>query len=289
MECILISFSCLLSINGKVNNNFDNRVEALGAVVYIQDKYGILPEISDNGDSFYEMTYKNKSFDVYFDGELYYDNFQSKEIIDGLKLSLEDNLCKDVYSIKVNFGKFYNWNQDDKYFGLVNKKYQDVNLSEVLNEGYNCARIILDSSDTSSLINYNITGLYGEGNVNYIFINARDKEELSSILDLDIDKLLIYIKDYAIVYNDVIECYSVHKKICDDVIYCFSKNDTLFGNCKVKRVDEDYILKNKLPTVSLYVEKSKSLSIGDNFDIGNYYVSIFSNSYKKFSVVSKEN
>ena len=222
--CCAMLFSACDSKEQKAENEKNLRQAEKNAIAYIEEKYGFTPEVIESAierssglfggtpltTAMIRMSYNNKDFSVYIDGETENtdgaDNYQQDEIISALteKLSEKAESAKgivgEIKSINIDGGKIHNFfNEAEWNTGNLYSSYFDgENFAEVFaNNACNITADYVDA-DLISLDRSFYNFLLDNERVNLYMISYRSEKDYEERPDYNVFTDFTGIKSHAI-------------------------------------------------------------------------------------------
>ena len=223
LSCAML-FSACDSKEQKAENEKNLRQAEKNAIAYIEEKYGFTPEVIESAierssglfggtpltTAMIRMSYNNKDFSVYIDGETENtdgaDNYQQDEIISALteKLSEKAESAKgivgEIKSINIDGGKTHNFfNEAEWNTGNLYSEYFDgENFAEVFaNNACNITADYVDA-DLISLDRSFYNFLLDNERVNLYMISYRSEKDYEERPDYNVFTDFTGIKRHAI-------------------------------------------------------------------------------------------
>lgn len=225
----------------------------INAVNYINDKYGINPEVEDvfvqkvdsspipdfspspNGSVLVTMRYGSKTFKVDITGKEESidgrDDYQNNEIAEIIDSYVREMLNINPHGIRFQCG----------YDGLIHTKVQK-NIQDLLDPKDRLSILVTTSDD----VDYEKISQYTLGEGSLIVINSDDQSVLSKIeedyrnqdLSYNLENLMSELNYYYYLYRGEWQNHTITKGEVDTgVLYCYDQ--FIIGDAEVKRVDED--------------------------------------------------
>ncbi len=205
--CCSLLFSACDSKEQKAENEKNLRQAEKNAVAYIEEKYGFTPEIIESelerygslfgslpeSTAMVRMSYNNKEFSVYIDGESKNtdgaDNYQQEEIISALTEKLSEKaenakgIVGEIRSINIDGGKansfrpIVEWNCENLY----SEYFDGENFAEVFGDEICYVTADYIESDFENLQEKDFDFLLSNGHVRLYLISYRtEKDYLNS-------------------------------------------------------------------------------------------------------------
>jgi len=249
--CCSLLFSACDSKEQKAENEKNIRQAEKNAVTYIEEKYGFTPEIIESELERYgslfgsipestvmvRMSYNNKEFSVYIDGETENtdgaDNYQQEEIISALTEKLSEKaenakgIVGEIRSINIDGGKansfrpIVEWNCENLYSEYFNGE----NFAEVFGDEICCVTADYIEADFKNLQENDFDFLLSNGCVRLYLISYRSEKDYEERPDYSVFTDFTGIKRHAI---QIEESLVFEKGEAEHNEYVLGKHDNFY-------------------------------------------------------------